>query len=72
MFAHAEGVESCLFGDDGFFDNVPQDLCLRAKLAAGVNGDIAKGVESEFERLRRGHPFTVVEQITEKEVSTAD
>lgn len=58
MFADVEGVDAGLLGDDGFFDDVAQDLGLGFRLAAGADGDVAERIETKFKgKARRAHPY---------------
>ena len=49
MLADAEEVDAELVGEHGLLDHVADDLRLRQRLAVGADGDVAEGVEAEFE-----------------------
>lgn len=48
MFADPKGVDADLVGKRRFNDDVAECLCLRLELTVGVEGDVAKGVETEL------------------------
>ena len=50
MLAHAKEVDAQRIGELGFGDDVADDLRLREQPAIGIDGDVAEGVEAEFER----------------------
>lgn len=49
MFPDAEEVQAQLVGEHGLVDDVPDDLRVRRRASCRVSGDVAKGVEAEFE-----------------------
>ena len=49
VLAHAEEVDADLVGQLGLRDDVAEDLGVRLGAAVGVDGDVAEGVEAEFE-----------------------
>ena len=49
VFAHAEAVDADLLGEYGFGDDVPESLRLGLELAVRPDGDVAEGVQAEFE-----------------------
>lgn len=53
MLAEADEVEAELVGEHRLVDDVADHLCVRKHRAGGVPGDVAKSVQSEFERC--GH-----------------
>jgi hypothetical protein len=54
MFANADEGKSELVGELALLDDITDSLCLREWLAVGINGGIAKGVESQFDGLWHG------------------
>ncbi|MGY4489011.1 hypothetical protein ACVWWR_008202 [Bradyrhizobium sp. LM3.2] len=53
MFAEADEVEAELVGQHRLVDDVADHLRVRKHRAGSVPGDVAKGIQSEFERC--GH-----------------
>ena len=59
VLADADEVDAELIGEDGLLDDVAENGGLRQPLSAVVHGDIAEGVEAQFngaccaEALRR-------------------
>ena len=51
VLADTEGIDAELVGQHAFFDHIADDLGVRARLAIRADGDVAKGVQSEFEIL---------------------
>ena len=57
MFPHAEEFQPDLIGQDGLGDDIPQGVGVGMWLAVPVEGDVAEGIEPEFNRIR--HPPSV-------------
>lgn len=53
MLAEPDEVEPELVGEHRLVDNVADHLRMREHAAGGILGDVAKGIQSEFERC--GH-----------------
>ena len=51
VLADPEGIDAELVGQHALVDHVADDLGVRARLAIRADGDVAKGVQSEFEIL---------------------
>jgi hypothetical protein len=51
MFADADEGHADLIGEFPLQDEVAERLCLRQRLAVRACGDVAKGVEPQFDRL---------------------
>ena len=51
VLADPEGIDAELVGQRALVDHVADDLGVRARLAIRADGDVAKGVQSEFEIL---------------------
>ena len=51
MLAKADGVDTGLVGQDAFLDDVADDFGMRFEAAVGVGGDVAEGIEAEFDFL---------------------
>jgi hypothetical protein len=51
MLPDAEEVDPQIVGKDRLVDHVADDLCLRQQLAILTPGDIAEGIQTEFESL---------------------
>jgi hypothetical protein len=49
MFAHADEVDAELVGQDGLFDEIPNDLRLGHQAAVIGHGHVAKGVKAKLE-----------------------
>ena len=54
VLSDAEEFQPDLIGQDGLGDDIPQCLRMRVRLAGLIEGDVAEGVEPEFNRVR-GH-----------------
>ncbi len=53
VLADAEEVDAHLVGEHRFLDHVANDLRMAEQRAAAIAGDVAKGLEAEFQRM--GH-----------------
>ena len=51
VLADPEGIDAELVGQHALVDHVADDLGVRARLAVRADGDVAEGVQSEFEIL---------------------
>ena len=51
MFAHAEAVDAQFVGQDGFVDDVPEDLGMTQHRPIGALGHIAEGVQPQMEGI---------------------
>ena len=49
MLADADEGEPDLIGQHGLFEDIAQHLCVRERLTGGVEGDVAEGIESQFD-----------------------
>jgi hypothetical protein len=59
VLAHAEAIKADTFGEDGLLDDVSQDARLWQRLPRGIEGNVAEGVQAEFERRRAAHLFNL-------------
>ena len=59
MLADADEIDANLVGEDGLLDEVADDLRRMQRLSVRTVGDIAEGVETEFERLNHSVLYQV-------------
>jgi hypothetical protein len=59
VLADTEGIQSELIGQDAFVNDVAECLGLGEEIAAGVDRDVAEGVEAEGDRRRSHAPSDV-------------
>lgn len=57
MLADAEEVEANLVREHALVDDVAKCLCLRQLPSVGVDGHVAEGIYTQFNRIR--HAFIV-------------
>ena len=51
MLADAEGIDADGVGQHAFLDHIADDCGMRFEAAVGFGGDVAKGIEAEFDVL---------------------
>ena len=54
MLADADEIDADLVGEHGLLDEVADHLRVRQRLAVRTVGDVAEGVEAEFNRVNHG------------------
>ena len=59
MLADADEIDANLVGEDGLLDEVADDLRRMQRLSVRTVGDIAEGVETEFDRLNHSALYQV-------------
>jgi hypothetical protein len=51
VLADAKGIDANLVGQRSFLDHIADDLRVRQGVFVGAEGDIAEGIQPEFELL---------------------
>ncbi len=59
MFADAKDVDAVLVGEDAFVDDVADDCGLGFRGAVGALGDVAEGIQTQFEGTTHIASFVV-------------
>jgi hypothetical protein len=58
MLAEADEIDTHCVGEDGLLDDVADDLRVGLGISIHPNGNVAEGVEAEFEKIAQGSLFS--------------